>query len=753
MFPQTGCPCTETFQALIDGRIDAPRQAELTAHLDVCEDCQHRLDALAAGDGGWCAAACRCIDEERPTDDSAFWPAMRQVRLATATAAVTPPDPADTGEHQPLQPADVDLSFLSPPSRPEFLGRLGRYNVVGVIGRGGMGLVLKALDVCLQRQVAVKVLDPQFAKNDAARDRFHREALTAAAVQHENVVAIHTVEKEGPEKLPYLVMQLVAGESLQDRLDRGEPMPLRQMLDVARQTALGLAAAHERGLIHRDIKPGNVLLETGTGRVKLTDFGLARCTESVKLTQTGFVAGTPLYMSPEQARGEPLDARSDLFSLGSVLYALAAGAPPFEASSPFLVMKKITEMPSRPLREVNPAVPEGFADIVDHLLEKRPADRPESAAMVAEAITAEIARLPQSEDKTAVVPTAPRRSTVAQTACPPLRSRLALLSVGTVTGLVLALAASGVWWLRTTPLPATGIPPLGTFPPNNGAVWSVAFSPDAKTLAVAVEDGSIKFCDVASLGVKFSLPGHTGPVWTVAYSRDGARTLTASDDGTAIVWGTDGKPMRTIRSPIGSFTSAAFSPDGTVVATGDRQGRLRLWSVDDGLQRQEAKAHDGIVRVVAFSPDGAMVATAGSDSTVKLWDAKTGKHLADLTGHSGPVYTISFAPDGRRLASGGWDKAVRVWDVLAKTHLATFEGQGHDVWAVRFAPGKDDERLAVGRNDGSVVLLDPRNGKLLVRYEGHDRPVHCLAFSCDGKLLASGGRDGNVKLWDATAGR
>src|SRR5205809_325094 len=227
-----------------------------------------------------------------------------------------------------------------------------------------MGIVLKALDPCLQRTVALKVLDPMFARNELARQRFCREARAAAAVTHENVVAVHEVDIDKEKDLPYIVMQFVSGVTVQDRLDRGERLPLREVVRIGQQTAAGLAAAHAEGLVHRDIKPGNILLEAPLGRVKLTDFGLARAAEDAKLTQTGFVAGTPLYMAPEQARGEPVDHRADLFSLGSVLYALCTGQPPFQGSTPFVVLKNVTEERPRPIREINPDIPEWLVAVI-----------------------------------------------------------------------------------------------------------------------------------------------------------------------------------------------------------------------------------------------------------------------------------------------------------------------------------------------------------------------------------------------------
>ena len=225
---------------------------------------------------------------------------------------------------------DELLALLGRPNHPEMLGRLGRYDIEKVIGSGGMGIVLKAHDSELNRPIAIKLLAPNLSHVGAARERFAREGRAAAAVVHEHVVAIYNVEADG--KLPFLIMQYVAGRSLQMRVDDYGPLAVEEILRIGMQAAAGLAAAHAQGLVHRDVKPSNILLEDTVERAVLTDFGLARAMDDMSLTQTGIIAGTPHYMSPEQATGGPIDARSDLFSLGAVLYFMATGHPPFRAS-------------------------------------------------------------------------------------------------------------------------------------------------------------------------------------------------------------------------------------------------------------------------------------------------------------------------------------------------------------------------------------------------------------------------------------
>ncbi|HET6424835.1 MAG TPA: SUMF1/EgtB/PvdO family nonheme iron enzyme [Planctomycetaceae bacterium] len=283
------------------------------------------------------------------------------------------------------------LEFLEPGTKPESLGRLAHYEVLEVLGRGAFGIVLKAFDDKLHRMVAIKVMNPELAATSPPRKRFLREAQSSARIRHENIVAIHAVEEQ---PLPYLVMEYIPGGTLQERLDQKGPLELTEILRVGQQIAAGLAAAHAQGLIHRDIKPANILIESGIEeRVKITDFGLARATDDASLTQSGLIAGTPMYMSPEQARGQSLDHRTDLFSLGSVLYTMASGRPPFRAPNTIAVLKRVCEDVPRPISEVIPETPLWLCEIIAKLQAKEPDDRFQSAKDVADLLGQHLAHL------------------------------------------------------------------------------------------------------------------------------------------------------------------------------------------------------------------------------------------------------------------------------------------------------------------------------------------------------------------------
>jgi serine/threonine-protein kinase len=377
---RNACPPIGSLKDLLAERLRPAEQARLAAHLELCPACQHRVEGLTAGQRSWPGMAHKLSD--RPPAPE---PALRKVidRLKQ--------NPQEATQDEPAFAADLPLGFLSPADKPGQLGRLERYEVLEEIGRGGMGVVLKAFDPSLHRVVAIKVLAPQLATSGVARKRFLREAKAAAAVSHDHIVTIHAVDQANG--LPYLVMQYVAGQSLQQRIDKDGPLELTDVLRIGMQTASGLAAAHGHGIVHRDIKPANILLEEGVQRVKITDFGLARAMDDASLTQSGFLAGSPLYMAPEQARGESLDYRADLFSLGSVLYTMCTGRPPFRAANTLAVLRRVSEDTPRPVRETNPEVPEWLVAVVDKLLAKDPADRYQSAAEVVEVLGRQLAQL------------------------------------------------------------------------------------------------------------------------------------------------------------------------------------------------------------------------------------------------------------------------------------------------------------------------------------------------------------------------
>jgi eukaryotic-like serine/threonine-protein kinase len=291
----------------------------------------------------------------------------------------------DAGESQ-LDPDVGDetedgLQFLAPAQSPGELGQLGGYRVLRVLGMGGMGMVLEADDPKLGRRVAIKVMRPRVAANPRAVKRFLQEARVAAAIEHDHIVPIwHIGEDNG---VPFIVMPFLKGESLNARLNREDRLPTAELVRIGVEVVEGLAAAHEKGLVHRDIKPANLWLEAPRGRVRILDFGLARLTsQEGHLTQSGAIVGTPAYMAPEQARGQTVDARSDLFSVGATLYRAATGCTPFSGSDTMSMLMSLATDTPRPPRAVNPNLPPHLSELIVRLLEKDPARRPHSAREV-----------------------------------------------------------------------------------------------------------------------------------------------------------------------------------------------------------------------------------------------------------------------------------------------------------------------------------------------------------------------------------
>jgi len=283
-------------------------------------------------------------------------------------------------------------SLLDAPSHPELLGRIGRYELEQLVGRGGMGLVFRAHDTELHRVVAIKTLALHLIPIGAARERFVRESRACAALAHPHIVPMYDVVHDGP--VPALVMQYIAGPTLQAWVREHGSMAWQDALKIGSQLADALAAAHSNGLVHRDIKPGNVLLEANGSRALLTDFGLARVLDAATMTQSGILSGTPEYMSPEQANGQSVDERSDLFSLGSLIYTMLAGTAPFRAAEPMAILHRVCNASQTPLHRINPEIPIEVSRLVDRLLAKNPQHRFASAQQLRDAML-ELLRSPR----------------------------------------------------------------------------------------------------------------------------------------------------------------------------------------------------------------------------------------------------------------------------------------------------------------------------------------------------------------------
>ncbi|MEQ8784988.1 MAG: protein kinase [Pirellulaceae bacterium] len=424
MNQSVSCLQPQEVDSLLEGDLTPEELAHAEEHLTGCEACRSAIEQAIGSEQWW-----------------------RDVRCSLSTQNGDPHATEELRQEfgEDRAPVAKLLELLGPTDDPAMLGRIGPYEITGVLGQGGMGAVFKGFDRSLNRFVAIKMLLPHLAAIGAARQRFAREGQAVAAVVDDHVMAIHCVSEW--QGVPYLVMTYARGASLQKRLGDHGPLELREVLRIGRQAAKGLAAAHAQGIVHRDVKPANIFLDENVERVQLMDFGLARAVDDASLTRSGMLAGTPQYMSPEQARGERVDKRSDLFSLGAVLYAMCVGHAPFRAESSYGVLRLITDVEPRPIRETNPDIPEWLCQLIAKLMSKRAEDRYQSAAEVAALLESCLAHVQQPTD-------APLPSSLSPS---PKRRRIVAFSRRSL-GVIAAIAAAtssvlAVFFVSTTAAP------------------------------------------------------------------------------------------------------------------------------------------------------------------------------------------------------------------------------------------------------------------------------------------------------------
>jgi WD40 repeat protein/serine/threonine protein kinase len=636
------------------------------------------------------------------------------------------PEYAETRAPDEWVPDPELKRLLSPPSEEGSPSRLDHYEVLGVVGRGGMGVVFEAHDTRLRRVVALKLLAPALAAVGTARKRFAREAQSAAAVRDEHVVKIHAAHEDAA--VPYLVMEFVSGITLEDRIRKEGPLPVREVVRIGLQAARGLATAHARGLVHRDVKPGNILLEDGSQRVKLTDFGLARAADDASISRSGVIAGTPMYMSPEQAKGDKVDHRSDLFSLGSVLYTLCTGRPAFRAESTVAVLTRVCDDDPRPIREVNADVPKWVCAVVGKLMAKDPADRFQSAAEVADLFARYLAHL---ENPDRVPPPPPVRGVRVRH-----RRRARRLVVGLVA--VVAMVALGVAGYQAfrpkAENPVTQTPPEVNPLPD----WK---PPTAEELAARPSPLDGRTREQIAPGI-LALAGGGGP---------GAAPpeLVAVLDAARFQLPKAGLNSWMAQDREGKFLAV---PNADVVAVFDaRTGEL-----------VRTLAGSDRIYAVAFSPDGKFLAGANwvgaredksNTSSFRIWDLSTGELTSTIPSDAGWTWSLAYSPDGKRLVASA-DKGLRVWDVATGQVAHSFPG-GY-LWQFGLSP--DGKRAAYCDPDSNTVhVVNPESGERVGILEGftidaqpepHQDAVRVTVFSPDGKWLATG-NDKELQLWDA----
>jgi WD40 repeat protein len=785
-------------------RSEAPQQGPCE-HIAGCAQCQELLKALSE-DAVLLRQAPECWPPETPPpSDPALSRLLEKLRITPPPAALATDDGAEA--------QDTTLGFLGPPAHAGDLGTLGAYRILKELGRGGMGIVFLAYDPSLRRTVALKVLPPERA-DARARARFVREAQAAAGIEHDNVVPVHLVADpaDGP---PYLVMPYVEGLTLRERIKTEGRLDPRDAARICQQMAEGLAAAHRAGLIHRDIKPGNVMLERGAGRAKIMDFGLVRIlSQPGGTTQEGSLPGTPDYMSPEQVRQpDRIDTRSDIYSLGVTLYEALTGEVPFRGVA-HMVLQQIVDDEPRPPRRLNDKIPRDLETICLCCLHKEPGRRYPSAG----ALAADLRHFLAGEPIRARPVRAWERVAKWVKRRPAIAALLALVLIITVSGFGLvtwqwnlaetargelldkakeladrarqleiknyvrniALAANELamgntgraeevldecpqdlrrWEWHYLKRRIRDFPPL-TLPHgmyiSGGKGFDFAFSPDGRLLAAPCGESTIKIWEMPTGKELPAFRGHRGNVLRVAFSPDSRRLASASEDATISIWDTKTGRETTLRGHTGPVNGLAFSPlDGRYLASTSRDQTVRLWDAITGdlLDTFPSCFTRNIVVTVAFSPDGRRLAASGEDNTVKVWDVMSRREIATLRGHTDQVFSVGFSPDGQRLCSVGWDGSAKVWDVTQSREIFTVREHSLAAWGVAFSA--DGRRLAVAEATPActVKVYDALTGQSVFTLEGHSTRVVSVAFSPDGRRLVSGSLDKTVKLWEMETGQ
>jgi hypothetical protein len=745
-------------------------EASIVGHLDTCHECQVTLEGLATK-GMTLLKTARAVGRESYEPDAT----LSRVLAALDHSALAPVAPAaPAAPHAPIDLAgDAGLLELLEPDAHGYLGRIGHYAVTDVVARGGMGVVLKAVDERLNRVVCLKFLAPQIAASSSARQRFVREARAAAAVRSDHVVTLHAVEEH--RGLPYLVMDFVPGQTLQERLDREGPLPIDEVIRIGIEAASGLAAAHAQGLVHRDVKPANILWETDSGRVRITDFGLARAVDDQSVTREDCIVGTPEYMSPEQAGGQAVDHRSDLFSLGSVLYALCTRRPPFASAEGALpTLLQVTKEQPLSISTLNREVPAGLAAVVERLHAKDPSDRFQTALDVVEALKSKDWR-PASRYLSHRMSAGRRRRPTWRTWAS--AAALLLIAGTALAQLVIRIKGPGgdTTEIRTAAGATVGIekdgqqlasvkddPSLGAalrLDGHRGPVWNAVFAGDR--LLTAGEDSWVRVWDLASGKELQRFGGHSHVVYSLAVSPDGRLALSGSGcyilskledvEWSVCLWEIEtGRELQRLTGRGPGITSVAFSSDGQQALFGEFGGTAWLWDVPGWKQLRKFDFQHGLWSV-CFSPDGTRALSSGGDNNqavVRLWDLNDGKVVQRYEGHKFGAWHAIFLPGGRSILTGGLDETMRLWETDSGRQLDMFLTKGQ---VAKVATTKDGRfaLAGVGRSgkEGNLRLWRLASKQEVHAFPEHNTDLHAIALSPDGKLAVAGGYDGKVRVW------
>jgi WD40 repeat protein len=631
---------------------------------------------------------------------------------------------------------DIPLPALSGhPGNAPGLPSVPGYSILSELGRGGMGVVYKALELRLSRLIALKMIRSGSLAGQSELARMRKEADALARLRHPNVVQIYQVGEH--ESRPYLALEFCEGGSLADRLRR-TPLPPRQAAQLLELLARAVHAAHECGILHRDLKPPNVLLAKD-GVPKLTDFGLAKRLDGEQdgsvpgvHTPSGVVLGTPGYMAPEQAQGKAREATPaiDIYGLGAILYELLTGRPPFIGETVAEAMMLVLTTAPVPPRSLDPKVPRDLETICLKCLEKEPRKRYASALELAE----ELARFLRGEPIRARPLSRPARL---------WRWCLRKPAVAAAGGLALFAALTiVVFSLLFAFREHQAADKIGQEQANTAA----ALKQSQELAATLALDRGLALCEQGEVG--------RGMLWLV-------RSLELVPDNATEL-------QRVIRIDLGGRRSqlraqrhqfrggdlawrVGFHPDGKLVLTAFLDGSVQLWNAATGEPHGQVMKHGKEVESFAFSPDGKLLATASRDLTVRLWDTATCKQVSEPLRHPEPVSALTFSPDNKTLLTACDDGVCRFWEVPTGKAMGNPLQHGGKVTAVAYRP--DGKTILTASADKTARQWDPANGQPIAEVMNHTSAVDEAAFSPDGRMIVAVCDDYTVHRWDAATGK
>ncbi len=667
-------------------------------------------------------------------------------------------------------------------SDPETLVRTAlssRYEIEKELGRGGMAVVYRAVQENLGRKVALKVLPQGLTHDKKLLERFHREARSAAQLNHANII---TIFDEGEiSGVHFMSMEYLEGRDLHEIIQRDGPLPIDQAVSHIANVADALGYAHKRDTVHRDVKSSNVMV-TNDGRAVLMDFGIAYASSEARLTQTGTVLGTPEYMSPEQARGHDVDSRGDIYSLGVVLYEILTGKLPFTGGHPMSVVYKVLHEGYKAPRAIRDDIPEWLEAIVARCLAKDADLRYQTGEEMGQALRT------QEPGKRVPIPS------VGDGSSAPDVVRLGDDgddSGGGSPAATQVFRDGGDGVSSDAPAPSGGSSDVATKPSSSGgsgdgvattssdsgagssdsgagsvqrqrlravrtldgsADWvnAIDFSPDGQYAVSGGDGNSVKVWEVVTGREVQTFTGLSSQVISVAVSPDGKYMLSESSDGVVELWDVDsGQRTYPLEKHSEAVLAATFSPDGQYALSGSGDaGTLKLWETSSGRPVRTFESHQEAIFSVAFSPDGRYVLSgSGQSGTLNLWETANGRLVRTFEGdwHSTYVFSVAFSPDGTYALSGSDDMAARLWEVESGRLVRTFDGHSGLVIAVAFSP--DGQYILSGSSDMTVQLWKVSDGTLGYVFEGDSDGVNAIAFSPDGRYVLSGSKDRHVKLW------